>query len=543
MRLMALVEAGDVPGVLRALGELDAEQRAAQLPELNARYEEMGYAGWLELTDEQRVALAGARLGCQPTPDAAARHLHSGSRYVPTNDSWKVGVVELFPVAWRTELVARLDERVRERSGSQRLHFVVDHIVRTTGCPMPESGYFVQGWLNKHSYGASSGLLERLREDPLTPTLLPLALERSSISLSTQALSALCVFAAEGMVDRAALVRRTFASAADQHPAAAIHYWQAVPLTADEHARTAPERAALAELLLAGLLRDGAPKTITPVVAFLRALALTPAEKAPFLRDHVAMLDLSSPVASYGQEVLRELDEAGLLEEDVLSEACERVLLRSEKKLVRVQLSWLDRVARREPARVGRMLADAALAFGHPDVSVQERALGLVARHLKNAGDPVRAELRRAAASLGPGLSARAAELLGTEAPGTEHDTGRVAEAEVLPCLPGPLPVPGPVGTAAEVAQELAVVLTDDDVVAFERALDGLVRHARLDRAALCRVLEPVMRREPGVHRDCGQSRGFPIGRSARDSFAPVLRSAISSASRPRSRSCTVPRR
>ncbi|WP_103943218.1 DUF7824 domain-containing protein [Thermomonospora echinospora] len=510
---MALVEAGDVPGVLRALGELGAEQRAAQLPELTARYEEMGFPGWLKLTDEQRVALASARLGCQVTPDAAARHLHSGGRYVPTHDDWMVDVVDLFPVAWRTELVARLDEQVREGSGSQRLHLVVDHIVRTTGCPMPESDYFVEGWLRKHSYGPSGDLLERLREDPLTPTLLPLVLERSSVSFTSQVLSALCTFAAEGMVDRAALVRRTFEIVAGQRPAAAIHFWQAVPLTADEHARTAPERAALAEKLLVRLLQGGGPKTITPAVAFLRALALTPAEKAPFLRDYVAMLDLSSPVASYGQEVLRELDEAGLLEEDVLSEACERILLRPEKKLVRAQLSWLDRAARRVPARAGRMLADAALAFGHPDVSVQERALQLVARHLKNAGDPVRAELRTAAASLGPGLSARAAELLGTE-----HDTGaeRVAEAEVLPFLPGPRPVRGPVGTAAEVAQELAVVLTDDDVVAFERALDGLVRHARLDRAALCRALEPVMRRKPGVHRDCGQSDLYDVAAAVR---------------------------
>ncbi|CAL9338754.1 DUF7824 domain-containing protein [Streptomyces sp. enrichment culture] len=513
MRLMALVEAGDVPGVLRALGELGAEHCAAQLPELDARYEELGFPGWLKLTTEQRVAMASARLGCQVTADAAARHLHSGGRYVPTHDDWMVDVVELFPIAWRTELVARLDEQVRKGNGSQRLYRVVDHIVRTTGCPMPESDYFVQGWLGKHSYGPAGGLVEQLREDPLTPTLLPLVVERSSISLSSQALSALCIFAAEGMVSRAALVRRTFTIVAAQHPAAALPFWQAVPLTADEHARTAPERAALAGKLLVRLLQDGGPKTITPTVAFLRALALTPAEQAPFLRDYVAMLDLSSPVASYGQDALRELDEAGLLEEDVLSEACERVLLRPEKKLVRAQLSWLDRVARREHARVDRMLVDTALAFGHPDVSVQERALRLVTRHLKHAGDAVRAELRAAAASLGPGLSARAAELLGTE-----PDTGaqRNDEPEVLPVLSGPRLVRGPVGSAFEVAQELMVVLTDDDVMPFERALDGLVRHARLDRAALCRALEPVMRREPGVHRDCGPSDLFDVAAAVR---------------------------
>src|SRR5690606_32172230 len=131
-----------------------------------------------------------------------------------------------------------------KRSGSQRLHLVVDHIVRTTGCPMPESDYFVQGWLSKHSYGPADGLLDQLRADPLTPRLLPLAMEQSS--LTSTVLSVLCTFAAEGVVDRAALVRRVFAIVADQHPAAAIHYWQAVPLTADEHARTAPERTALA---------------------------------------------------------------------------------------------------------------------------------------------------------------------------------------------------------------------------------------------------------------------------------------------------------
>ncbi|MFE0552632.1 DUF6493 family protein [Streptomyces pilosus] len=515
---MALVEAGDVPGVLRALGELGAEQRAAQLPELDARYEELGFPGWLKLTAEQGVALASARLGCQETPDAAARHLHSGGRYVPPQDGWMADVVDLFPVGWRTELVARLDEQVRERSGSQRLHFVVDHIVRTTGCPMPQSDYFVDGWLRKHACGPSDGLLERLREDPLSAKLLPLALEGPSVSFSSHVLSALCTLAAEEMVDRAALVRRTFAIVAGQHPAAAIQYWQAVPLTAEEHARTAPQRVALAERLLVRLLQDGAPKTITPVMTFLRALALTPAEYVPFIRDHVAMLDLSSPVASYGQEVLRELDEAGLLEEDVLSEACERVLLRPEKKLVRAQLSWLDRVARREPARADRILAETALAFEHPDVSVQERAVRLVARHLKKAGGPARAELRTAAASLGPALAARAAELLGTQTPGTEQDTRaeRLAEAEVLPFLSGPGPVPGPAGSAAEVAQELAVVLTDDDVVAFERALDGLVRHARLDREALCRALEPVMRRGPGVHHDCGQSDLYDVAAAVR---------------------------
>ncbi|WP_030186147.1 DUF6493 family protein, partial [Streptomyces sp. NRRL S-813] len=222
----------------------------------------------------------------------------------------------------------------------------------------------------------------------------------------------------------------------------------------------------------------------------MRALALTPSEYTPFLRDHVAMLDLSLPVAAYGQEVLIALDEAGLLEDDVRTEASERVLLRPEKKLVRAQLSWLGRVVRRDPSRAGRALADAAITFQHPDMALQESALKLVARHLKRAGSSVLPELRTAAGQLSPGLTARAAELFG---PLLDPVAGR--SVEVLPAVPEPQPVPGPVKTVAEAAQEVAVTLANrDDVVAFERALDGLVRHARLDRAALSKALKPVKR-------------------------------------------------
>ena len=431
-------------------------------------------------------------------------------------------VVDLFPAEWRIELVTRLDEWAPESSPGRRsrVYPLVRHLVRTTGCPMPDSDCWIEGWLG------DIGPLdpERLRADPLALRFLRLVLERRTITLGSPMLSALSALAADGLVDRAALVRYVFARMDGQYMASEISRLKAISLTTDEHARTAPERLALAEPMLTGLLRDGTPKSIAPVLQYLRALALTPAENARFLRDHVAMLDLSSLVAAYGQEVLRGLDEAGLLEEDVLSEVCERVLLRPEKKLVRVQLSWLDRAARREPARAGRLLADAALAFRHQDLSLQERVLLLVARHLEKAEEPVRTELRTAARSLGPGLAARAAEVFGTE---RDPGAGRVAEAEVLPSVSGPRVAPGPVGTPAEVAQELAVVFADDDVVAFERALDGLVRHARLDRTALCQALEPVTRRQPDFpfHYgwDCTQTDLYDVAAAVRGDEARDL--------------------
>ncbi|MFH8978801.1 DUF6493 family protein [Streptomyces sp. NPDC017890] len=258
------------------------------------------------------------------------------------------------------------------------------------------------------------------------------------------------------------------------------------------------QRVLLAEPLIASLLRDS-----THPLTFLRALALTPAENAPRLRDHVAMLDLSSLVAAYGQEVLAGLDEAGLLEADVLTEICERVLLRPEKKLVRAQLAWLDRVAKRDATRASRILTDAALTFQHSDVGLQERALNLVARHLPAVVDEqVLSDLREAAASLNPGLTARAAGLLGPagqDAIGPSAGPSDESLPDVLPEVPEPVPV-HPIDTAAEVAPEVAVLLADrENVVAFERALDGLVRHARLDRSTLSKALEPVMRRKPDL--------------------------------------------
>lgn len=334
-------------------------------------------------------------------------------------------------------------------------------------------------------------------------------------------------------MDRDELIHNLFADMVGDppHGAQAVVTLEALALTPAEHAGVARERAAVVDHLLGRLLEDGTRMEIAPFLVFLRALASTPAEKALVVRDYLALLDRSLPVATYAQEVLTGLDEAGLLEPELLSEACERVLLRPEKKLVRAQLGWLGRVARRDPAQAGRAMVDAATTFGHREMTLQEQALKLVAKHLKAADDSVLPELRAAAGQLSPGLSARAAELLGTVEPlgaanlfGTSEDTGTEQPhadvhpyADVLPAVPEPHPVPGPIATAAEVAQEVAaVVANDQDVVAFERALDGLVRHAHLDRTALAEALKPVMRREPKNTVDWVQSDLYDVARAVR---------------------------
>uniref|UniRef100_A0AAU1ZWA2 DUF6493 family protein n=1 Tax=Streptomyces sp. NBC_00093 TaxID=2975649 RepID=A0AAU1ZWA2_9ACTN len=546
MNLVHLAEEGDVDAVLRELAALTPDERAAQAEALEARRAALR-AGWFhDVTEEGKAAQLAAEFGCRTDPADAAEWIlrPENDRHavrLPLDGVWVLDVVNLHPVDWRAELAAQLAERLIPGQGLRS--DLVEHLVLDTGCPVPTTDGFIDNWLRwrdstwthpEHLRGGprpGATFLERLRADELTPLLLPLVLERPGVHLGAGSffhmlsrrglayimedtrLGVFITFSKEGLVDRAALVRRVFAdlAAAGWGRDAAVALTQ-LALTPAEHAATTRERVALAEPLVAQLLQDGTRDETAPPLEYLRALALTPAENAPALRDHVALLDLSMPVAGYAQEVLIGLDEAGLLEPDVLTEMCERVLLRPEKKLVRAQLTRLDRAARKDPARAARTVLDAATALDHREVDLQERALAVIARHLKAAGDSVLPELRTAAARINPALAGRAAELLGT-APDRLTDQ----YADTLPAVPEPRPVPGPIGTAVEVAEELAAVVADDkDVVTFERVLDGLVRHAHLDRDALAQALKPVMRKEPRESIDVTQSDVYDVARALR---------------------------
>nr|WP_228389905.1 DUF6493 family protein [Streptomyces smaragdinus] len=492
---MELVDAGDADGVLRELGLLTLEQRAAYAADLVPRTEAVvEYDRWKEQTLGQKVALMRARLACQESPKAAVAEMLR-VRWVPRVEMGDeacglLPVLDLFPVEWRVEFVSEVSEQFP--AGTSSLHYpLCEHIVRTTGCPVPTTDYYINAWMGRHI--GSGKPLEGLREDVHTPTLLPLILERPGTYLPSVPL--LMDLIAEGLIDRDVVLRGLFGNMADSSP----YYTEALKalvLTADERAWMAPRRVAVVETVLSGLLKEGLRRRITERIDFLAAIEPTPDEYAALLRYHVAMLDLSLPVASYGREVLVGLEEAGLLSDSVLAEMCERLLLRSQKKLVRDQLSWLSRVIRRDPARADVILAGVAIAFQHPDMGIQESALKIVARHLKSGGSAVVEELRTAAEVLSPGLTAQAAALFGGPVESAEPEPYE----EVLPPVPEPVGVPGPVGSLAEAVQEVAVALANrGDVVAFERALDGLVRYAVLDRAALAEALAAVKRTRPNL--------------------------------------------
>ncbi|MFJ9951554.1 DUF6493 family protein [Kitasatospora sp. NPDC091207] len=480
--LLRAVREGRTPQVPALVAALGPAERRACLPELKELRKQVR-GEWSKEANARAGALLVAGAGCHAGPAGAATWI--GGRDF-TGRSWArhpaLGEVVLAqPVDWQIEVATRLAAR-RGSGWNWELYPLIERVVRRTGCPVPATDAFTTEWLARIGGGdARRGwvrtLLECLRGDAFTPVLLPRVFELADVGWQLE----------QGRTDRPG----------DSWPAAIAGLAEDGVL----------DRAELLDLCLARLVRGGKPADQRAFLAVLVALAPTPDEYARQVRGLVALLDGLSVVAGHAQQVLAELDGAGAIDPEVLAEASAVVLFRTEKKLVRAQLGWLDKAARRSPDRAGPVVLAVAEAFGHPDTALQERALTVVARHLRAAGEAVLPDLRFAAEGLNPAHHARAGELLGAPVGGDDPDTGW---SELLPPAPVPRPLGEPVATPAEVAEELSALLAAErpEVAVFERTLDGLVRHAHLDRAALAEALAPVLRVHPwhGVGRwhDCG---------------------------------------
>jgi len=321
MRLVELVRAGDLDAVVRELGGLTSRQRVSQQPGLRGHRASVG--DWREVAPEVKAALSAAELGCQVTPVAAAAWCLQ-HRYF-TLDTWTVEVMNLYPVAWRAELAARLAARA---TASDTVFTLAEHLVHDTGCPVPASQEFILAWFFNRAKNrarppgvrggaAGADLLERLRADGFTPKLVPLAVARPGrlvLGRPQWLLGALIALTAEGVADRHTLIRGLFADMAADLPngAHAVSVLETLALTPAEHALVAPDRAALVRRLLGRLLQDSTRTRSEPVLAFLRALAATPAAGALLDRHGPALLDGSPTAAARAREILAAPDEEGL---------------------------------------------------------------------------------------------------------------------------------------------------------------------------------------------------------------------------------------
>ncbi|MEV7284978.1 DUF6493 family protein [Streptomyces sp. NPDC093252] len=497
LALLRAVEAGARNEVPVLLADLDDRARRALLPELK-RLREDG-----TVTSDTRRAAYLAAAGCHTGAVACATWLRRSFTY--EQDPYLVSAVLVGrPAEFLTTVVERLAARTDMRRWDwQLLRTLADlahhplPLTEATGAQWQAEAYERHYTRCAHRprqrrRGESAaphpdlstpcgGLLAALREDPLTPRMLPHLIDTPE--LTGQLVWAACqqgehlvdtwhgtyaALAAEGVLDRAGLIAST----------------------------------------LTVLLRGTWPLNgVRFCVALLRALDLTADERAARTADWTRIAaDAPSVAAGYAQEVLRDLWDTGRLTTVQLAETARGVFFRTEKQLVRAQLSWVEAALRRDPKDTAPVLLPTlGDVFGHTDTALQQRALRLAGRHLRHAGPAARDDLAAAAVLLRPGLLATAADLFdapelvpdrpGPGAPAPHRDT--------LPEPRTPAPLPPPPHSAEEFAAEFASVLTAElrqrvTSGPYEWALDGVVRLAHQDREALAKALEPVAQRHSG---------------------------------------------
>ncbi|MFE6176676.1 DUF6493 family protein [Streptomyces sp. NPDC056464] len=459
--LMDAVRAGRTAEVVSLLdGMTDAERRAF-FPQLKELRKELRADQWTSQARRAYPALHTAGAACQTGAAGVASWLAAADmRWWPASPSVLIDVLGDRAPGW----LGVVAHRIAERPLTARVPYeLMAGLVRLSGCPVPTTEAYVHGWVEHtgHVWQRGDTVLARLRQDPHLAQLTAALFETNDIG------SRLAWTAVEGPDSwTEALARLTVEGALD--------------------------RRATVDACLARLLRGGPVADHRVFLRMLQALALTRDEEREHTADWLALAaDAASVVAAHAQSVLASLALDGELTAHQLAEMSGAVLFRTEKKLVRAQLVLLGKVIARDASTSDELLPVAAQAFGHEDSDVQERALKLVERHVRRVGTAeVREELAAAADQLIPTLRKRAAQSLGASPEGSEP----VTYEEVLPPAPAPVRlVPAP-ESAAELAEEVGALLASGgEVAAFERALDGLVRHTYGDRDALLEALEPVV--------------------------------------------------
>ncbi|MEW2303663.1 DUF6493 family protein [Streptomyces sp. NPDC006655] len=476
--------AGETELLLRKLTE--AERRAL-LPELQKMRKEIRATSWEERDRRMYPALQVAGAMCHSGAAAAATWIAGADM------RWRQAPVETLLKAladrdtgWQADVARRL--AARPVSADVPFELMAGLVCRS-GCAVPVTDAYVVGWVRHvgHTWGRVP-LVERLRAEPDLAALVRGLFELSDL----------------------AEVRWLFGDGPGS--------WQSA-LAELAHAGTL-DRGAVLDACVARLLRGGGPTDHRIFLPLLVQLDPTRDEERERVADWTALArDAVSPVAGHAQSVLAALALDGDLTPRQLAEASEGLLFRAEKKLVRAQLVLLGKVLARDASAAPLLLPAVAQAFGHEDTQVQERALKLVERHAGRLDDDAaaRSEVADAVRQLSPALRVRAAGALGV-APAPDP----AAYEEVLPPVPEPQRLAPAPASAEELAEEVGALLAaGGDVAAFERALDGLARHAHRDQDALRESLEPTVAgrwwRQPEAHR----------GWHAEEYFGPTRRELL----------------
>ncbi|MFJ7779886.1 DUF6493 family protein [Streptomyces yangpuensis] len=477
--LLDAVRAGRCDLVTTLITPLTDSERRTHLPELTALRREIRSWDWSRRWDAESTlrALHLAGAACHTGPAAAASWIAARDlRDTRPHDTAPLAaLLAARDRAWRADVAHRLAARTATVEDDYPL---IRALLQGTGAPAPTTDGFVHAWARATTTGTDTTTVPAGRRPRPRPRPLRVALREDPYT--------------------AELVPHLFQTA---EPAPALT-WYDDPRTPGrwpaELAHLAAEGTVTRRTLLTGsvnrLLRGGRTAHLAFYTDLLDVLDPTTDERAEHTADWIALAaDAPSPTAARAQQTLTALFEAGRLPADHLAGMSAAVLFRPEKKLVRAQLVLLGKALRRDAADRFTLLPATAAAFGHTDTALQDKALKLVAAHLRPDDDALRADLAFEAEQLGPGLRRTAAALLGAIA--DPAGDGADGYEETLPAVPARRPLTTAGRSLAETVELVAALAKTNAPTAeeTETALDLLVRHAHQDRTALAAALLPAL--------------------------------------------------
>ncbi|MFC8093486.1 DUF6493 family protein [Streptomyces sp. NPDC057301] len=542
--LVAVLEGGSLEQLIPLLRtvKLDPGQRDELLARATDATTMLSIEGWnasMRKRADRHYRMVIAGLACHPDAEAASAWLRR--KGVPDGaEQAVVGIVGSKDPAWLEEFTRRL----AEGKGARRLYGLVTLLARDKAVSVEATHGLALGCLSQHGSAArdaqsatEEAILDRLRQDPLAPSVLPLITIGQDSDWGSPGsrhntvpfagAKFLAVAASSGFLDRAALIADvTAALSAPRHRGSDTDGLVALmEHLAPTEAEFAPchdtwvrllqsvpgMRKALLVRAVDGLARaDRFPGDVMDAwieviqgndVAHARtAIAGLVALKGDprYLSDEQVTAVLrfvatgSGSRASAAVALLKSFAAAGRLTVDQVAQCAREALFRPEKSLVTSMIALLGQVLRDDPELAGNLVPLLADAFGHTSADVQEKALALAETHAGRLDAPERHALAAAAEQLIPALRTRAWTVFG----GDGHPPQ--AEPEEAPSLLAPAPgrVAPPVDSVAGAVEELAAVLRArvPDPVTCERAMDALVRWTHQDRAAFATALRPLLK-------------------------------------------------
>ncbi|MGW3845531.1 DUF7824 domain-containing protein [Streptomyces fagopyri] len=463
--LLEAVRTGRTADAVSLLDGMTDAERRTHVPELKALRSELREAPWDAASRRAWPTLHLAGAACQTGAAGVATWIAAADmRWARASPAVLLDVLGDREPDWLADVTHRLARRPFA-TGAVPFELMAG-LVRLSGCPVPTTDAYVEGWMDHIGSVRQRGdtVLDRLRRDPHLTELVT------------------ALFEVDGIGGR---VEWRYGEGPNSWTYALAR------LTEDG----ALDRDSMVDACLARLLRGGPATELRSFLGLLTSLDLTDEERRGRLADWTAMAcESAAPVAAHAQSVLASPALDGTLTPRRLAEMSSGVLSRTEKKIVRAQLVLLGKALGRDPGAAAELLPAVVRAFGHEDTELQERALKIVERHAGalDGARRVRESLAEAAPRLSPGLRLRAERLLGPDGPVAAPRP----RGDVLPPVPERTRLAPAPGSAAGLAEGVGALLASgEDVTAFECILDGLVRHAHEDRTRLIRALEPAVAR------------------------------------------------